>query len=136
MFKFTFIKQTQSQAAPLTVTTESGCRGQEVQGLHGRVWACTALTSHCLCPQNRGEKELQGALHPPWFLNPRFPEGHFSRSQQSFSHGVQVAWWGLAMDIKNACSCGPDHQHSCHSQHSMGLRNTKDNVGTNGPGAL
>lgn len=80
MFKFTFIKQTQSQAAPLTVTTESACGGEEVQGLQGGAWVCSALTSHCLCPQNRGEEELQGALHLPWFLNPRSPEGHFSRS--------------------------------------------------------
>lgn len=52
MFKFTFIKQTQSRAIPLIVITESDCKREEVQGLQGRgVCVCRVLTSHCLCPQ-------------------------------------------------------------------------------------
>lgn len=97
---------------------------------------CSVLTSHCLCPQREVIRRCKEHLTFPWFLNPHFPEGHFSRSQQTSLlmefKGHSGSWpWRSRMH-----SCGPDHQHSHHSQHSMGLKNTKDNAGTNSPGAL
>lgn len=82
-------------------------------------------------PSERGDKELQGGFWILMFLKvisqglSKHFSGWSSSGIKEAGHGDQASRFPW-----------PDHQHSCHSQHSMGLKATKDNLGTKDPGAL
>lgn len=137
MFKFTFIKQTQSWGSSTDSHSRIRLQRRGSAGSTRKGFMC-AVRSPATVSALRREvvRSCREHLTFPWFLNPHFPEGHFSRSQQTFLlmefKGHSGSWpWRSRMH-----SCGPYHQHSHHSQQSMGLKNTKDNAGTNSPGAL
>lgn len=127
MFKFTFIKQTQSQGS--STDSHYRIRLQKCRVYKEGVCVCSVLTSHCLCPQ-RGDKGGFWILMSLKVISQGLSK-HFSGWSSS---GIKEAGHG---DQESRFSWPwPDISILVIHNTAWVLKHTKDNLGTNGPGAL